>query len=279
MIQTELSNIELYLKRLGYDTPPSPTLDTLRELQSRHTATFPFETLSTMLWVPVPIDLPSVERKVLHEGRGGYCYELNNMFLALLQYLGFEARGITGRVVMGGPEDALTARTHRLSLVTLDGVRYIADVGFGGMVPTAPLRLDTEEEQPTGHEPYCIVRQDSSYALRAKVADEWRPMYVFDLQVQSDIDYQIGNWYVSTHPDSPFRGQLKVARTGPGVRRTLNNGSYAIHRMGQESERRQLTNADEVIAVLEREFDIRVPQHPQLRQVLAKLVSSSERPD
>lgn len=279
MIQTELSNIDLYLKRLGYDTPPSPTLDTLRELQSRHTATFPFETLSTMLWVPVPIDLPSVEHKVLHEGRGGYCYELNNMFLSLLQQLGFEARGITGRVVMGGPEDALTARTHRLSLVTLDGVRYIADVGFGGMVPTAPLRLDTEEEQPTGHEPYCIVRKDSSYALRAKVAGEWRPMYVFDLQVQSDIDYQIGNWYVSTHPDSPFRGQLKVARTGPGVRRTLNNGSYAIHRMGQESERRQLADADEVIAVLEREFDIRVPQHPELRQVLAQLVSSSERPD
>lgn len=111
MIQTELSNVDLYLKRLGYDTPPSPTLDTLRELQSRHTATFPFETLSTMLWVPVPIDLPSVERKVLHEGRGGYCYELNNMFLALLQQLGFEARGISGRVVMGGPEDALTARS------------------------------------------------------------------------------------------------------------------------------------------------------------------------
>lgn len=273
MSQTRLANVDLYLQRLGFGSPPPPTLETLRELQSRHTRVFPFETLSTMLRLPVPIDLASVERKVLHEGRGGYCYELNNMFLALLLHLGFEARGITGRVVMGGPEDALTARTHRLSLLTVGGVRYIADVGFGGMVPTVPLRLDTEEEQPTGHEPYRIVRQDSSYVLRAKVAGEWRPMYVFDLQVQSDIDYQIGNWYVCTHPQSPFMGQLMVARTGEGLRRTLNNGSYALHRMGLESVRRQITDVEELVELLEREFEIRVPQHPQFKQVLGQVIS------
>ncbi|WP_347905191.1 arylamine N-acetyltransferase [Pseudomonas purpurea] len=273
MSQTELSNVDLYLQRLGFDSPPPPTLESLRELQSRHTCVFPFETLSTMLRLPVPIDLASVERKILYAGRGGYCYELNNMFLALLLHLGFEARGITGRVVMGGPEDALVARTHRLCLVTVSGVRYIADVGFGGMVPTAPLRLDTEEEQPTGHEPYRIVHQDSSYILRAKVAGEWRPMYVFDLQMQSDIDYQIGNWYVCTHPQSPFMGQLMVARTGEGLRRTLNNGSYAVHRTGLESVRRQITAVDELIELLEREFEIRVPHHPEFRQVVGQVIA------
>ncbi|MDP0953194.1 arylamine N-acetyltransferase, partial [Klebsiella pneumoniae] len=85
---------------------------------------------------------------MLLDGRGGYCYELNQMFLTLLQELGFDARGITGRVVMGGPADAHTARTHRLSLVTLDGARYITDVGFGGMVPSTPLLLDSEAVQP-----------------------------------------------------------------------------------------------------------------------------------
>jgi N-hydroxyarylamine O-acetyltransferase len=274
MSQPQLANVALYLQRLGYDAPPPPTLETLRELQLRHTSVFPFESLSTLLQVPVPIDLASVERKVLHEGRGGYCYELNNMFLALLHQLGYEARGITGRVVMGGPEDALTARTHRLSVLTLDGTRYITDVGFGGMVPTTPLRLDTEDEQPTPHEPYRITHHEGSYTLRAKVSGEWRALYIFDLQPQSDIDYEIGNWYVSTHANSPFLGQLMVARTGEGLRRTLNNGSYALHRMGAESERRQITDADELIELLQSEFGIRLPQHPELRQIIGQLISS-----
>ena len=123
-------NIDLYLRRLGYHSAPPPTLETLRELQWRHVCEFAFESLSTLLRLPVPIDLGTVERKILQEGRGGYCYELNQTFLVLLQHLGYEARGITGRVVMGGPEDALTARSHRLTLLHLDGQRYIADVGF-----------------------------------------------------------------------------------------------------------------------------------------------------
>ena len=69
---------------------------------------------------------------------------------------------------------------------------------------------------------------------------EWRGLYVFDLQVQADIDYEIGNWYVSTHPGSPFLGQLKVARLAPGKRHTLNNAHYAIHYLDRPSEKRAI---------------------------------------
>jgi N-hydroxyarylamine O-acetyltransferase len=272
MSEPQLTNLALYLQRLGFDAPPAPTLETLRQLQLRHTGAFPFENLTTLLGQPVLIDLPSIEQKVLHDGRGGYCYELNNLFLALLQTLGFEARGITGRVVMNQPEGAWTARTHRLSLVTLDGVRYITDVGFGGMVPTAPLMLDSEAEQLTPHEPYRIEQHADGYTLRANVGGEWRAMYIFDLQRQEDIDYTLGNWYVSTHPESSFVKQLMVARTGEGWRRTLNNGSFAIHHMGSESERRQVTDVDELIGLLEREFEIRVPAKEALKPVLERLI-------
>jgi N-hydroxyarylamine O-acetyltransferase len=159
-----------------------------------------------------------------------------------------------------------------LSLVILHGVRYIADVGFGGMVPTAPLLLDTPAEQLTPHDPYRIEQHADGYTLRANVAGEWRPMYIFDLQRQEDIDYAVGNWYVSTHPESPFVKQLMVARTGEGWRRTLNNGSFAIHRQGRESERRQVADVDELVGVLESEFGIRVPEHLKLQQVLGRLL-------
>ncbi|MGY3172298.1 N-hydroxyarylamine O-acetyltransferase [Pseudomonas sp. TE12234] len=272
MSEPRLTDLALYLRRLGFDMPPAPTLETLRQLQLRHTGVFPFENLTTLSGEPVLIDLPSIEKKVLHEGRGGYCYELNNLYLALLQALGFDARGISGRVVMGQPEGAWTARTHRLSLVTLDGVRYISDVGFGGMVPTAPLLLDTADEQLTPHESYRIEQHADGYTLRARVAGEWRAMYIFDLQRQEDIDYAVGNWYVSTHPESPFARQLMVARTGEDWRRTLNNGSFAIHRMGSDSERREVADVQALIGVLESEFDIRVPTHATLMRTLERLI-------
>ena len=272
MSEPSLTDLALYLRRLGFGAPPAPTLETLRQLQLRHTGVFPFENLTTLSGDPVLIDLPSVEKKVLHGGRGGYCYELNNLYLALLQSLGFEARGISGRVVMGQPEGAWTARTHRLSLVTLDGARYISDVGFGGMVPTAPLLLDTADEQPTPHESYRIEQHVDGYTLSARVADEWRAMYIFDLQRQEDIDYAVGNWYVSTHPESPFARQLMVARTGEGWRRTLNNGSFAIHRVGLDSERRQVADVQALIGLLESEFDIRVPAHATLMHTLGRLI-------
>ena len=275
MSETRLSNLAHYLQLLGFEAPPAPTLDTLRQLQLRHTGVFPFENLATLAGEPVLIDLPSIERKLLQEQRGGYCYELNHIFFVLLQELGFDVQGITGRVVMGQPEGAWTARTHRLSLVHLDGVRYITDVGFGGMVPTAPLLLDSRAEQPTPHETYRIDQHEDGYTLRAKVGDEWRPMYIFDLQRQEDVDYAVGNWYVSTHPDSSFSRQLMVARTGDGWRRTLNNGSFAIHRTGHASDRHEVADVAELIDLLQLEFGIRLPAHAGLRQTLARLVSGA----
>lgn len=272
MSEPFMLDLQRYLERLGYASAPAATLDNLRELQRRHTAEFAFETLSTMLRVPVEVEPAAIQDKLLHQGRGGYCFELNRLFLLLLQALGFDARGLTGRVVMGGPEDALPARTHMLVLVTLDGVRYITDVGFGGMVPTGPLLLDSEAEQATPHEAYRLSYVDGTYTLRARVADSWRAMYVFDLQTVADIDYVVGNWYVCTHPDSPFLGQMIAARTGPGLRKTLNNGSFAIHRLGQASERVQLDSVDEVLRVLRDEFRIRPPEHPELRQIIGGLI-------
>lgn len=272
MSEPRLTNLKQYLQRLGFEAPPPPTLETLRELQWRHTGAFTFENLATVTGAPVLIDLASIEQKFLHGGRGGYCYELNHLFFALLLELGFDVRAISGRVVMNQPEGTWTARTHRLSLVTLDGVRYVTDVGFGGMVPTAPLMLDTEAEQATPHEPYRIEKQPDGYMLRANVGGEWRPMYLFDLQRQEDIDFTIGNWYVSTHPQSPFANRLMVARTGDGWRRTLNNGSFAIHRIGAESERRDVIDVDELIELLLQEFDLHLPERPHVRDTLARLI-------
>lgn len=266
-----LQHADLYLRRLGFARPPAPTLDTLHLLQLRHTAAFAFETLNTFLRRPVPIELPSLERKLLLEGRGGYCYELNGLYLALLRQLGFDAAPLTGRVVMGGPEDARPARTHQMVRVRLAGRDWLSDVGFGGMVPTAPLALDDAAAQPTPHEPFRLERRaDGSLVLRAWVGAAWKAMYVFDLDLPAPVDLEMGNWYVSTHPDSPFLGRLVAARTGPFCRHTLRGGSYALHRLGQPSLRRELRSPQAVIAVLQEVFGLRLPTDPALRAAIAR---------
>jgi N-hydroxyarylamine O-acetyltransferase len=273
MTTKRLHDSVTYLKRLGFTAEPPPTLETLATLQVRHTSLFPFETLANFLHMPVPIDLPSLEHKLLHQGRGGYCYELNILFLALLRHLGFDSRPLTARVLLQAVPGIAPARTHFLILITLDGIPYITDVGFGGMVPTGPLRLDSLDEQATPHEPFRLSRKQDQYILQALVAGNWRELYQFDLQEQNDIDFVVGNWFISTHPESPFLDQLIAARTGPGLRKTLNNTSFAIHRSGRASERIQLKDADSIIRVLHDDLGISVPQYVDFPERLNKILT------
>lgn len=274
MTTARLQDSAAYLQRLGFSSSPAPTLKNLATLQARHIATFPFETLANFLREPVPIDLPSLERKVLREGRGGYCFELNKLFLALLRHLGFEARPLTARVLIHAKPGMLTARTHLLILVDLDGLPYITDVGFGGLVPTGPLRLDVSDPQATPHETFRLVPDAARYTLQALADGDGRDLYVFDLQEQDDIDFTVGNWFVSTHPESPFRDRLAASRTGPGYRKTLNNTEFAIHRLGSPAKRRQLADADSVIRVLRDDFGIAIPRHGELHQHLKSVMAS-----
>ena len=124
-------DLDAYFQRIGYQGTAASTVETLRRLHHLHPQAIPFENLSPALGLPVPLDLPSVERKFIREGRGGYCYEQNALFAAVLCQLGFQVRGLSARVLWNSPEDAITARSHMLLEVTAEGEAYLADVGFG----------------------------------------------------------------------------------------------------------------------------------------------------
>lgn len=269
---TSRLDVSSYLARIGYDGPKAPTLDVLAALQSHHIAAIPFETLAMILPDPIRLDLPALQQKVLIEGRGGYCFELNLLFLGLLRALGFDAHALTGRVLMNAADGSVPARTHVFLHVTIGGEAYIADVGFGGMTPTAPLRLDTQDIQKTPNDPYRITRNDDGYALTATLDGAWRILHAFDLTKPAEIDFEVGNWYVSTHPASPFRDRLLAARAEPGIRHTLRGADYAMHRIGAPSERRRIESPDDLAALLSTIFKIRLPAHPGLGGALARVV-------
>src|SRR5262249_9083895 len=154
----------------------------------------------------------------------------------------FRVTGLAARVMWNVPDGVVRARSHMLLKIDgIDGAIYIADVGFGGLTLTAPLRLVTNVEQPTPHETFRLVESDEeTFILQALVRDAWKPLYSFDLQPQLLVDYEVSNWHLSTHPDSPFVNNLMTARVTPSRRYGLFNNRLSIHHLHGESEQATL---------------------------------------
>lgn len=268
-------DIPRYLRRLQLDAPPPATLAGLTLLQQRHNALLPFETLSCLLRDAVPIDLDSVQRKLLVDRRGGYCFELNGALLALLQALGFDAQPLAARVLLSATDGALTARTHLLLRVHVAGEDWLVDAGFGSLTPTVPLRLHERAAQATPHEAYRIDRDGEAFTLLAEGSEGWRRLYCFDLQAPEPADNVVANWYVCTHPASSFPGQLRASLTGPDGRRTIGSGQYTEYRPGQPPHKRPLRDAADVRQVLHDAFGVQLPDDARLDPAITAWLQAS----
>src|SRR5215510_14323543 len=151
-------NFDAYCERIGYSGGRTATLEALRGLHFHHPQAIPFENLNPLLRLPVLLDSASLQQKLIHDRRGGYCYEQNSLFRHALEAIGFRVAGLAARVVWNMAESEVGARTHMLLRIDLDGQAYLADVGFGGLTLTSPLRLEIDVEQSTPHEPFRLVR-------------------------------------------------------------------------------------------------------------------------
>lgn len=264
-------HLDAYFDRIGYMGNRQPTLDTLRALHLLHAQTIPFENLSPLLGMPLLLTPAALEKKLVHDRRGGYCFEHNLLLLNVLTQLGYQAVGLKARVMWTHPDHVVTPRTHMLLRVTIEGADYIADVGFGGQTLTGPLRLEVDTEQTTPHEPYRLIHTGSNYVLQSRIRGEWKSNYRFDLQEQHQVDYEVANWYVATHPESLFVSNLLAARPTTDRRYALLNNHLAIHHLNGETEKRTLSSVDELRETLESLFHIPVPAGTNVNERLATL--------
>lgn len=250
-----------YLARIGYAGPVAPTLEVLAALQAAHIAAIPFEAIDALTGAGIDIGADAIDAKLIGQRRGGYCFEQNALFLRVLLAIGFDAEGLLGRVRWMLPDDAPpTPRTHMVVRVKLDGRPWLVDVGFGAAVPPAPLAMDSEEPQPTQHESYRVVRHGDVWQVAALIEGEWRTLYRLDHVSPPAIDYEIGNWYTSAHPDSHFRHQLIAARTTADARYGLRDNRLTTRLVDGRIDRRYLT-ADEIERALAEIFLLPVRPH------------------
>ena len=270
---TQAIDLDAYFRRIGYAGAREPTLDTLAALHLRHARSIAFENLNPLLGWPVRLDPSSLEQKLVHDGRGGYCYEQNLLFAEVLRALGFHVIGLAARVLWTFyPEDAITARSHQLLRVDLEDGPYLVDVGFGGQTLTGPLRLEPDLEQVTPHEPFRLVASGTSFKMQSKVGSEWKTLYRFDLEEVFPPDYEILNYYASTHPSSLFVNRLVLARPATDRRYALSNNQLAVHHLGGPTERRVLTTVAEVRQTLESTFLLRLPDAPELDRAIEQFL-------
>lgn len=264
-----------YFNRIGYAGGREPTLANLRELVQRHTRAIAFENLSVLAGQAIELAPAVLERKLVDEQRGGYCFEHNLLLSHVLRQLGFKVTGLAARVLWNRPEPISVPRTHMLLVVNFAAEPYIVDVGFGGLTLTGVLRLAPDIEQSTPHEPFRLLRFADIYILQALVKSEWRALYEFDLQPQTDADYEPLSWYVSTHQSSRFVHHLTAARSETGRRFALLDNQLTVHMLGGDSRRYSLATSRELRESLERDFLIKVPDTPGMQRVLARIAAGS----
>ena len=248
-------NTAAYLHRISWNGPAQPDLEALRNLHLQHAIHIPFENLDIQLGKTISLDLEALERKMIQNNRGGYCFEQNTLFQTMLMEFGFDVISCEARVRMG--RSIMAPRTHMLLIVTLKEGRYLADVGFGGDGLLLPVPIDGNEHMQFLWR-YRIVEEGPLMVLQILRHGGWMDLYAFVPQSREPIDFVVANWFTSTHPESRFVQTLTVQQPTPEARFILRNKMFVIDRGGQE-ETRELKTREELIHILDRTFGLSFP--------------------
>jgi N-hydroxyarylamine O-acetyltransferase len=255
-------DLDVYLERIDYRGTPEPTLATLQGVHRAHLASIPFENIDVRLGRPIGLDLKTLQAKLVAGRRGGYCFEQNSLFAAALEALGFEVATLEARVRPPGATATL-ARTHMVLHLTVDGGDWIADVGFGGDGPLVPVPLDGTASEHSD-DLYRIEREgESTCVLRRSWRGSWRDLYAFTLTPALPVDFEMANYFTSTHPRSRFVRTLTVQRSRAEQRQILRGRVYTVREGTRETERE--ISPQELPALLEQEFGLVIPPEDATR--------------
>ncbi|WP_437284903.1 arylamine N-acetyltransferase family protein [Sorangium sp. So ce406] len=254
-------DLDAYLNRIGYRGALAPTREVLDALHTAHVRSIPFENVDVLLGRGIRIDLGSVQAKLVQARRGGYCFEHNSLFVAVLRRIGFKVTTLIARVRF--LQSDITPRSHMLSLIDMPGGPLLADVGFGGPGLSRSVRLVEGELQPQDVDVVSLRREGSSFwVLESRMGEQPQDLYAFTLEENHPVDYEVANHFTSTHPGSLFVNNLIAALPTPEGRVTLRNRTLGVLRHGQ-LERVEL-DREAIVGVLRDRFGLELPAGAQL---------------
>jgi len=253
-------DLSAYCRRLGVRAPARADLQALQLLHAAHVRAIPFENLDIQMGLPVHLDIDRLQVALVARRRGGYCFQQNTLFLHALRALGFDAVPCEARVRLGA--STVLPRTHMLLLVREARRIWLCDGGFGGAGLLEPARLDGD---PVVHGAWMhrVVHEEGLHVLQARAGDGWTDLYAFEAAERHPVDFEMGNWYTSTWPQSKFVLMLTAQRSTPDTRHVLRNLTYSEDHGGvvrtREIDRRAL------LPLLRDTFGLDVPDGARFR--------------
>lgn len=248
-----------YLRRIGAARPASPDTEALRTLHLRHLRSVPFENLSIHLGEEIALTEQPLLDKLVGARRGGFCYELNGAFAALLGGLGFTVEFLSARVF--GPHGWGIPYDHLALRVDMPGGPWLADVGFGKH-SHYPLRLDSRADQP---DPGGVFRIEETPEGDLDVLRDGAPQYRLEQRPRALADFEVGCWWNSTSPASHFTRSLVCSRLMETGRVTLSGRTLVITGHDGARDERELAEP-EILPAYRTHFGITLDRIPRLGQ-------------
>ncbi len=245
-----------YAARIGYSGPFAPTVEVLHALHLAHATHIPFENLDVLLGRPIRLDLDSVWAKLVRGGRGGYCFEHNALFAAVLERAGFRVTRLAARVRMGAT--GIRPRCHMLLVVDAGSERWLADAGFGADGLLHPVWFRPGEISAQFSWKHRLIEERPNYVLQSWSLDGWVDLYSFGMEEHYPVDYEVANHYTSTYPGSVFRRMLLAQQPGPDVRTMLVNRTL-IERTASGSTETPVGDNAELLETLSARFGLHFP--------------------
>ena len=213
-------DLDAYLARIGLSGRPS-----VAEVHRAHITSIPFENLDPQRGVPVSLAVDDLQRKLVDERRGGYCFEMNLLLKLALESLGAPVDLLLARVRSGTEPGVVRPRSH-LVLRVRDGGDWQADVGFGLGSLLEPIPFGPGEAHDQSGWRYRVVEDAPELVLQTREGEAWVDLYGFVPDPAPMVDVEVSNWFTCTHPRSPFVTGLIVSAQGrDGTRTWLSDWS------------------------------------------------------
>ncbi len=246
-------DVNAYLKRIHFWGTGIADFSALEKLIQAHIMAVPFENIDIQLMCPIVLDTSSLFRKVVLNNRGGYCYELNGLFGALLKAIGFQVYYISGSITKGKNIGPLY--DHLALVVVIDSQRWLVDVGFGDF-SMKPLLIDNTHPQFDGQHYYQIQPKGNDF-----IVGKWLPEhnhfmseYVFSLLPRQLGEFKDINDIKQSQPNSLFMQNLICTIPTTNGRTTLINNRL-IQTIGKKKTETTLTDNNAIWSVLKKHFN------------------------
>ncbi|KIR01831.1 hypothetical protein P261_00645 [Lachnospiraceae bacterium TWA4] len=247
--------VDNYLKRIYFKSDATNDLECLNKLIYCHHTSVPFENIDVYYGkLPLSLEVNDLFDKIVTKNRGGYCFELNGLFLALLQTLGFNAWSSMCRVVLR--DDDVRPISHRGIIVDINGKRYFCDVGFGGPMPCGALLLEDHKLQEFYGETFTPIQDEHGWW---NIFKDTKCILKTNEVALEPCDFIPLSDYCSIRESAPFRNKLIVNLKTANGHNSIDSNLFIQVINGNRTEQ-PITSVNELTSILAENFNIRLKE-------------------